>query len=105
MAHRDEFVQTLTEKLTTYALGRIVQSYDMPAIRTIMRNAHHADYSWSSLILGIVNSRPFQMRMGPESMVTTVPTGPELGVSVTVAARLILFVRVTLDLAPVAVMV
>src|SRR5207244_6831143 len=42
---------------------------------------------------------------GPESMVTTVPTGPELGVSVTVAARLILFVREAFDLAPVAVMV
>jgi len=62
MAHRDEFVRTFTEKLLTYALGRAVAYYDMPALRTIVREAAPGDYRWSSLVLGIVNSRPFQMR-------------------------------------------
>ena len=56
------FVSTLTEKLLTYALGRGVQYYDMPVVRTIVRDAASTDYRWSSLILGIVNSAPFQMR-------------------------------------------
>ena len=59
---RDEFIRTFTEKLLTYALGRAVQYYDMPAVRTITRNAGPDNYRWSSLILGIVKSRPFQMR-------------------------------------------
>jgi hypothetical protein len=62
LAHRDEFVRTFAERLTTYALGRAVQSYDMPAIRTIVRDAAPAGYRWSSVVLGIVQSRPFQMR-------------------------------------------
>ena len=56
------FVSTLTEKLLTYALGRGVEYYDMPVVRTIVRDAASTDYRWSSLILGIVNSAPFQMR-------------------------------------------
>ena len=59
----DEFVRTFTEKLLTYALGRAVQYYDMPAVRTIMRDAAVDDYRWSSIILGIVKSPPFRMRM------------------------------------------
>ena len=61
MTHREEFVQTLTTKLTTYALGRGVEFYDMPTIRAIIRNASSADYRWTSLVLGIVKSAPFQM--------------------------------------------
>jgi hypothetical protein len=57
------FVQTLTEKLLTFALGRGVEYYDAPAVRRILRQARHTDYRFSSLILGIVNSVPFQMRM------------------------------------------
>jgi hypothetical protein len=57
------FVRTLTEKLLTFALGRGVESYDAPAVRRIVRDARHDDYRLSSLILGIVNSAPFQMRM------------------------------------------
>ena len=57
-----EFVNTVTEKLLTYALGRGVESYDGPAIRSIIREAAPEDYRWSSLILGIVKSTPFQMR-------------------------------------------
>ena len=58
----EQFVQTVTEKLTTYALGRGVQYYDMPAIRSIIRESASRDYRWSSLVLGIVKSTPFQMR-------------------------------------------
>ena len=56
------FVGTLTEKLLTYALGRGVEYYDAPAVRTIVRDARAQDYRFSSIILGIVKSTPFQMR-------------------------------------------
>ena len=46
----------------TYALGQGVEYYDEPAVRKIMREAAPGDYRWSSLILGIVKSGPFQMR-------------------------------------------
>ena len=58
----DEFVRTVVGKLLTYALGRGVEAYDMPAIRTIVREAEKDGYRWSSIILGIVGSTPFQMR-------------------------------------------
>ena len=58
----EEFVRTLTERLLTYALGRGVEHYDMPAVRAIVRDAQPADYRWSSLIMGIVDSVPFRMR-------------------------------------------
>ena len=57
------FVGTLTEKLMTYALGRGLEYYDMPAVRAIVRDAAASDYRFSSLVLGIVNSTPFQMRI------------------------------------------
>jgi len=56
------FVSTLSEKLLTYALGRGLEYYDAPAIRKIVNDASRSDYRFSSLILGIVNSVPFQMR-------------------------------------------
>ena len=56
------FVGRLTEKLLTFALGRGVEYYDAPAIRAIVREAEADDYRFSSLILGIVKSVPFQMR-------------------------------------------
>ena len=58
----DQFVRTLTERLLTYALGRAVEHYDQPAVRAIERQAARDDYRFSSLVLGIVNSTPFQMR-------------------------------------------
>ena len=64
LAHREEFVRTFTEKLLTYALGRAVQHYDKPAIRSIVRTAASSDHRWSALVLGIVKSQPFQMRTG-----------------------------------------
>ena len=56
------FAGVLTEKLLTFALGRGVQYYDAPAIRRILREAEPDGYRFSSLILGIVKSVPFQMR-------------------------------------------
>jgi hypothetical protein len=56
------FAATLTEKLLTFALGRGVEYYDAPAVRKILREAQSGGYHFSSLILGIVNSAPFQMR-------------------------------------------
>ena len=66
LANRAEFVGTVTEKLLTYALGRGVEYYDHPWIRRIVRRAEGDDYRWSSLILGIVESTPFQMRKARE---------------------------------------
>ena len=57
-----DFVATVTEKLLTYALGRGVEYYDMPTVRSIVRQSEQEDFSWSSLILGVVESAPFQMR-------------------------------------------
>ena len=64
---RDErrFVATITEKLLTYALGRNVESFDMPAVRAIVRDAAADDYSFASIVVGIVESIPFQMRLAP----------------------------------------
>jgi hypothetical protein len=62
LSRREEFVSTATEKLLTYALGRGLEYYDAPAVRAIMRDAAPNDYRWSSIILGIAKSAPFQMR-------------------------------------------
>jgi hypothetical protein len=59
------FVGTMTEKLMTYALGRGVGPEDMPGVRRILRDAAANDYRFSSLVLGIVKSVPFQMRVKP----------------------------------------
>jgi Protein of unknown function (DUF1592)/Protein of unknown function (DUF1588)/Protein of unknown function (DUF1585)/Protein of unknown function (DUF1595) len=56
------FVATLTENLLTFALGRGIEHYDAPSVRKIVREAGNEDYRFSSLILGIVKSVPFQMR-------------------------------------------
>ncbi len=58
----DIFVTTFSDKLLTYALGRGVEYYDAPAIRKVVRDAGAQDYRFSSIVLGIVNSAPFQMR-------------------------------------------
>lgn len=58
----DDFIGTATEKLLGYALGRGLEYYDAPTVRNIVREAASEDYRWSSIILGIVKSRAFQMR-------------------------------------------
>jgi mono/diheme cytochrome c family protein len=59
---REAVASTATEKLLTYALGRRVEYFDMPAVRTIVRDAARQDYRFSSLITGIVKSVPFTMK-------------------------------------------
>ena len=61
LARQQQLVTTVAEKLLTYALGRGVEHYDMPAIRKITREAG-PDYRWSAIVMGIVRSSPFQMR-------------------------------------------
>jgi hypothetical protein len=63
-----EFISTFTHKLMTYALGRGVESYDEPVVRSITRDAAKDDFRMSSLILGIVHSAPFQMRKAAEDV-------------------------------------
>ncbi len=62
LARPDRFVGTLTEKLLTYALGRGLEHYDMPAVRKIVREAAEQDYRLSAVVLGIVDSLPFRER-------------------------------------------
>jgi hypothetical protein len=62
----DRFVPNVAEKLLTYALGRGLEYYDAPAVRTIVRNASRDDYRFSSLIIGIAQSAPFTMRRTAE---------------------------------------
>ena len=57
------FVGTLTEKLLVFALGRGLAYYDMPTVRAIVRESAREDYRFSSLIMGIVKSTPFQKRI------------------------------------------
>jgi mono/diheme cytochrome c family protein len=67
----DQFVQTLTEKLMTYALGRGVEYTDMPTVRAVVREAAQHDYRFSSIVTGIVKSAPFQMQRVPAAAVET----------------------------------
>jgi hypothetical protein len=61
----DQFVQTLTEKLLIYGLGRTVDYRDMPVIRQVVRDAAQDDYRFSSIVLGIVKSAPFRLAEVP----------------------------------------
>jgi hypothetical protein len=65
--HRDEFISTFTEKLMTYALGRGLEAYDRPAVRSIVREAGKQNDTISALIDAIVRSPQFQMRRTRES--------------------------------------
>ncbi len=62
LSRRENYVHAFTVKLLTYALGRHVDHRDQPSIRKIVRDAATGDYRWSAIVLGIVNSMPFQMR-------------------------------------------
>ena len=62
VAQKEQFVRTVIAKLATYAVGREIESFDAPAIRGIVRAAAQDDYRWSSAILALVKSAPFQMR-------------------------------------------
>ena len=62
LVKREQFLRTLTDKLMMYALGRGTGDYDAPAIRKVVRDAAADNYRFGSLVLGIVESVPFQMR-------------------------------------------
>ena len=62
LSRGDDFAATVTEKLLAYALGRGLEYTDRPAVRRILRDAADDDYTWSSIVLGIVESTPFQWR-------------------------------------------
>jgi len=62
VAQPEIFVGVMTEKLLTYALGRGLEYYDMPAVRKILRDAKTTDYRFSAVVLGIARSTPFQMK-------------------------------------------
>jgi hypothetical protein len=57
------FVRTVTEALLTYALGRKLGPYDMPSVRAVVRNSAQDNYTFASLVLGIAQSVPFQMKV------------------------------------------
>jgi Protein of unknown function (DUF1585) len=62
LSHPEEFVSTVTEKLLMYGLGRNVQYFDQPAVRAIVRESARYNYTFASLVLGVVKSTPFRMR-------------------------------------------
>jgi cytochrome c553 len=66
LERKDEFVEVMAGKLLTYALGRGLEYYDQPAVRQIRRQMAADNDRFSSLVLGVVNSVPFQMRRAPE---------------------------------------
>jgi hypothetical protein len=69
LARPDVFVGTMTEKLFTYALNRGVEPFDMPTVRSIVRSTAPREYRFSSLVLGIVKSPAFQMRLKAKASV------------------------------------
>ena len=62
LARPEEFVSSIGEKLMMYAVGRNLQYYDAPAVRALVREAAANNYTFSSLVLGVVKSTAFQMR-------------------------------------------
>jgi len=74
LSRPDAFVTALSERMLTYALGRGVEPADMPVVRRIAKKAAQNDYRFASIILGIVESAPFQMRtkLEPAETVNTV---------------------------------
>jgi hypothetical protein len=56
------FVGVVTEKMLTYALGRGIEYYDMPAVRQVVHDARADEFRFSSIVLGIVRSAPFQLK-------------------------------------------
>jgi mono/diheme cytochrome c family protein len=74
LSRPDAFTTVLAERLLTYALGRGVEPSDMPVVRTIVKQAARSGYRFESIVTGIVESAPFQMRTTLESPGTDTPT-------------------------------
>jgi len=77
-ARPDQFVQTLTEKLMTYATGRAVSYRDMPTVRAIVRDSAKDNYRFSTIVMRIINSDQFQKRS---------PASESIGKKTTTAQR------------------
>ena len=69
------FIGVMTEKMLTYALGRGLEYYDMPAVRQILRGSAPGNFKFSSLVLGIVKSTPFEMKLSGAGQETTASAG------------------------------
>src|SRR5262249_5939283 len=74
LRNQHRFVRTRTKRMMTYAMGRGLNGVDMPAVRTIVRDAERDNYRFSSIVLGIVRSVPFQMRIKAQDDATKVNT-------------------------------
>jgi hypothetical protein len=88
LKHPERFVDTLTEKLMTYALGRGLEYYDMPVVRGIARDAANNDYRFSSIVMGIVKSPAFETRRSHEHALSTRSARPGCRAPSHVPARL-----------------
>jgi len=75
VSHKEDFVRTLSGKLLAYAIGRGLDYHDMPAIRRVVRDAATADYSWASVVAGIVTSTPFSMAVANGEATKTTAEG------------------------------
>ena len=71
MARKDQFTEAFIQRLMIYALGRGLEAYDMPAVRIVRRQAADDNYRIDDIILGIIQSVPFQMRTTPASLKRT----------------------------------
>jgi hypothetical protein len=78
LAKRELFVSTMAEKMLTYALGRGLEYYDRPVVRAVLRDSERNGYRFSAVVMAVVNSTPFRMRMN---------AAPEGGESRVAAAR------------------
>lgn len=71
LTHSAAYVNAFTENLLAYGLGRVVEPYDMPVVRSIDREAIKNNNRFSSFVLGIIKSTPFQMRRAEEAEPST----------------------------------
>ena len=81
LQRRDAFIDGLSEKMLTYALGRGLERYDRPALRTIEAGAAAHDYKFSELVLETVNSLPFQMKRARQANEVSASASQSAGVS------------------------
>ncbi|HEY4365033.1 MAG TPA: DUF1592 domain-containing protein [Bryobacteraceae bacterium] len=72
LSHPDQFAGVMAEKMLTYGLGRGLEYYDMPAVRKVAEDAARGGYKFSALVMGIVNSTPFQMKRAQETKAPSV---------------------------------
>jgi mono/diheme cytochrome c family protein len=87
VSQKDQFVKAVAGKLLMYGVGRQMEYFDAPAIRAIVRSAAADDYRWSSMILAIVKSTPFQLRTTKQTMAAMTAERPEVAKAQAVGVR------------------